>query len=367
MRIGIVAEYVRPWPGGISEHVHHEALELTRLGHEVTVCSGPLPSGHRDPELPYHVERLPWALTFTGNGARSRLSLGLSLARLATSLARFEVLHVHAPLDPVLCLAATLAAPCPVVGTFHASFERSLAWDALYRGLGVLMEPAHRKLAARISVSAEAQRSIAQYFSGESTIVPNGVDLSRFTPVRTQAEPPRNLRILFVGRADRRKGLPFLLRAFARVLDSLPDLTLQLAGVTALEAGASGAPLRRVHALGYVEPEVLPTHYAEADLVCAPSLAGESQGIVLLEAMASGKPLVCFDIPGYRDVVCHGRTAWIAKEASEGALAHALLAALHDADFRARAQSEGPRVAASYAWPDVARRLEAILLSARQA
>ncbi|HEX2678849.1 MAG TPA: glycosyltransferase family 4 protein, partial [Polyangiales bacterium] len=174
MRVGIVSEYVRPWPGGISEHVHHEARELQRRGHDATVITGGPPLPHPEP----NVLRLGRALTFTSNGARSRLALGAFVWRMRELLQElsFDVLHVHAPLDPVLPLTAALAAPCPVVGTFHASFERGALWEALYGDHNPLAVRAYERLAARIAVSEEARRSLAQYRPGEVTILGNGVD-----------------------------------------------------------------------------------------------------------------------------------------------------------------------------------------------
>jgi phosphatidylinositol alpha-mannosyltransferase len=371
MRIGIVSEYVRPWPGGISEHVFHEAEELLRRGHHVSVVSGPARAAAAPVASGGELLRLPWSLEFVSNGARSRLSLGPQLLRLRGWLEAqcFDVLHVHAPLDPMLCLAAVLAAPCPVVGTFHASFAPGPLWDLLYRGLGLLTQAAFMRLATKIVVSEEARRSIAHYFPADYRQLPNGVDLTRFSPQvcalpEAEAEGPL---VLFVGRADPRKGLPLLLQAFARVRSRQPALRLWLAGVSEHDLLQQRQATHGVRALGYVEPAMLPALYAAASLVCAPSTAGESQGLVLLEAMASGKPVVCFDIPGYRELLRHAETAWLSAERSAQALAQGLEAVLADPAFRARAQRIGPRVAAAYAWPEVARQLEGVFLGAREA
>ncbi|HKX45228.1 MAG TPA: glycosyltransferase family 4 protein, partial [Planctomycetota bacterium] len=321
MRVGIVAEYYRPWPGGVSEHVHHQAVELTRRGHDVTILTGPAKPGFRD-DGP-RVVRLGFSYEFTSNGALSRLVLGPYLLRFRTLLRRhaFDVLHVHAPMDPLLPMGAVYAAECPVVGTFHASFEPGPLWDLLYRWLRPLSKPAWDRLAARIAVSPEARRSIGRYFDGAVEIVPNGVDTERFRPdVRPlPALANDRPRILFVGRADPRKGLPILLEAFAEVRRRVPGCELVVVGARADEVApilAAQPPEVRegLRFQGYVRPEDMPRYYTSCDVFCSPATGQESQGIVLLEAMAAGRPPVAFDIPGYRDVVTHGVDGWLVDE-----------------------------------------------------
>jgi phosphatidylinositol alpha-mannosyltransferase len=366
MRIGIVSEYSRPWPGGISEHVHHEAEELGRRGHHVTILTGP---GASDGRCSAELWRLGHALEVTDNGARSRVSYGRELWRLGRRLSEraFDVLHVHAPLDPVLCLASVLAAPCPVVGTFHASFAPALGWQLRYRAFGPLRR-AFARLRVAVAVSPEARRSIAHYYPADYRVIPNGVDVTRFRPdvavdARHASAQPT---VLFVGRADPRKGLALLLAAFERVRREVEGARLLLAGVSALELAALSAPSAQVSALGYVTPGELPALYAAADVVCAPSRGQESQGIVLLEAMASGKPALCFDIPGYRDTVRHGIDAWVVGEASASGLAAGLTQLLHDAELR-RALGRAARTRAlEFGWPIVAGAIEQALFDALQ-
>jgi phosphatidyl-myo-inositol alpha-mannosyltransferase len=358
VRVGIVTEYARPWPGGISEHVHHEALELRASGHTVTVITGGDPSAAQQDD----VLRLGRALQFTSNGARSRLAVGSFVWRLRQQLTRMrlDVLHVHAPLDPCLPLAAALSAPCPVVGTFHASFPRTALFDALY-GLNPLASRAFARLHTRIAVSQQAQRSLAQYFDAPCVLIPNGVDLQRFA-CEPPSAPSDTFEVLFVGRDDPRKGLALLLDATTALRARGVRISLCLAGVEATRVPA--AMRKYVRALGYVAPEGLPALYVRADVVCSPATSNESQGIVLLEAMASGRPCVCFDIPGYRDVIEHERTGLLVREPSTQALAAALQRLAEDADLRARLGSDGRQAAQAYAWPNVAARIEAVLTAA---
>ncbi len=380
MRIGIASEYARPWPGGISEHVHHEAVELARRGHEVAILTGPAreAAGTREIAGPPRVRvlRLGWELRFTHNGARSRMLLGRFLLGLRALLRDLglDVLHVHAPMDPVFGWAALAAAPCPSVGTFHASFEPGLLWDALYRGLRPLSRRLFERMGERLCVSAEARRSIERYFPAPFEILPNGVDVERFRPAAAaaawrDAERPS---VLFVGRADPRKGLPLLAAAFALLRQRLPRARLVVAGVEAREGArlvrAIPEPARgAISFAGYVAPAELPGYYRACDVFCSPATGRESQGIVLLEAMASGRAPVAFDIPGYRDVVSHGRDGWLVAEIGPEPLAEALAALLAKPELSAGLGRAARETALRYAWPVLAERLEAVLARAAAA
>jgi phosphatidylinositol alpha-mannosyltransferase len=374
LRIAIVTEYYRPWPGGISEHVHHLAEHLRRRGHQVLILTGPAAQpGWRDQDA---VLRLPSELRFSSNGALSRLSLGPELLRLGRLLARLrlDLVQVHAPLDPLLGMAAVAASPVATVGTFHASFRPAPLWSLLYRRLRPLSGAVFRRLDARVAVSEEACRSIGRYFPAAYDLVPNGVDTERFHPKVEPFEPPaeRPPTILFVGRGDRRKGLPVLLAAFAQVRRRVANARLVVVGSgvsSALSAASrSLSPTDRaaIRATGYVEPAALPRYYASCDLFCSPATGGESQGIVLLEAMAAGRAVVASDIDGYRDLVSHQRDGWLVPAGQPGALAEALSGLLLDRATRARLAMAGRETAQSYAWPSVTSRLEAVFARALQ-
>ncbi len=351
MKLLVVSEYTRPWPGGISEHVHHEAEELRSRGHDVTVLSGP--SQAHD-----GLWRLPHAVEFVDNGARSRASFGAELFSLRRAMQRraFDVVHVHAPLDPLLGLAAVLAAPCPVVGTFHASLSSSPLWRLRYRATPMTAR-AFRKLAACIAVSREAERALAGIFPSTCRVIPNGVDTARFSPEITERSGPQT--VLFVGRPDPRKGLDVLLAAFTRLRTRVPGVRLRLGGVSR-DALGSVREMSGVEPLGYVAPEDMPSLFASADVVCAPSLGSESQGIVLLEAMASGKATVCFDIPGYREVVTHDVDAYVARAQTPEALEESVFTVLRDEALRKRLGVSARKRAEDFEWGRVASRLETV-------
>lgn len=374
MRVGIVAEYCRPWPGGIAEHVHHEATELRRRGHKVVVLTGPASFWPGRPEPA--VLRLGVAVAFSRNGVRSKVTLGRYVYGIRAVLRRLrlDVMHVHGPLDTLPGLAAVLASGVPTVGTFHANFEPSGLPDLLYRGLRPLSRRAFERLHVRTAVSEEARRSIARYFPADYEIVPNGVDTERFHPdvEPLPTAPGGGPRLLFVGRADTRKGLPLLLSAFTKVRRTLTGTRLTVVGrlpprqVRALTA-VLGRDADAVTFTGYVAPALLPRYYASCDLVCSPATRHESQGVVLLEAMAAGRVPVAFDIPGYRGVISHAADGWLVPDIGAEPLAGALIHLLFRPELRATLGAAARRTALRYAWPGVVDRWEDCFARARLA
>jgi phosphatidylinositol alpha-mannosyltransferase len=260
---------------------------------------------------------------------------------------RWDLLHLHEPLVPAVCLTAVLAAPLPVVGTFHR-YGPGAGW---YRRFAFVTRPAMRRIDARIAVSRAAADHVARTFPGRFRIIPNGLD------VAAHALPAERhgTRIVFVGRSEPRKGLAVLLAAFAH----LPDgVHLDLVGVRPQELRRLASRLppevaRRVHAHGRVGDEERRRLLAEADVLCAPSLRGESFGIVLAEGMAAGLPVVASAIPGYIDLVSEewGR---LVPPGDERALAAALAQILADRSLREALGAAGRREAQRLDWSRVA-------------
>jgi len=379
MHIVIVSEYYRPWPGGISEHVHHEAAELLRRGHRVTILTGPssVSSGQNatcPPPKGAQLIELQYAVKFPSNGAASRLTLDVRMLRFGRLLEDLapDVVHVHAPLDPFLCLTAVLSSSCPTVGTFHANFTPGPLWRALYGKHAFLTRWAFDRLDARIAVSQEARRSIAHYMPGHIELLANGVDLQRFNPKNSPAadvadEQPT---ILFVGRPDERKGLELLVTAYDQVKTKIPKARLVVVGPVSdserlrLVSSLTPTAVDDILFTGYVEPTELPGYYAGCDVFCSPAISGESQGIVLLESMACGKPVVMFDIPGYRDVVRDGVEGCVAKTIDSVALAEQLTSLLEDKKLRTKMGRAGLARAKAFSWPTIVDRLEDTFLTA---
>ena len=307
MKIGIVTPTFHPYPGGVTEHVFHTFREMSRLGHDVKIVTTSFGGG--DSPIEDRVIRIGRAVPIPANGSICPVAVDPRMTasvRRVLDRERFDVIHVHEPLMPMLCLAVLAAARAPVVGTFHASNESSLG----YRIWRPVLMRYYERLAARIAVSDAARASVQPFFGGEFRIIPNGVDVARFA----LAEPLPDLKdgsynILFVGRLEPRKGAKYLFRAMPDILKEIPEARLTVIGGGLLAGYYRGfvpAEAReRVRFLGRVPGEVLARHYATADVYCSPATGGESFGIVLLEAMAAGAAVVASDIqvrhPGRRD------------------------------------------------------------------
>lgn len=366
MKIGIVTPTFHPYPGGVAEHVHHEYLELSRLGHEARIVTSRFGPGESSVE--HDVIRVGRAFSVPANGSICPVAFRPGMtARLREVFdrERFDVLHVHEPLMPFLSLSAVDAARAPVVGTFHASNDSALG----YRMFAGVLGKRFRKLARRICVSEAARASVSPYFGGTYDIIPNGVDVERFS----QAEPLEELQdglfnILFVGRLEPRKGAKHLFMAMPEILSRVPSARLTVVGSGPLSGHYRSflpeACLERVRFEGRVSGELLARHFATADVYCSPATGGESFGIVLLEAMAAGAAIVASEIPGYRDVVEHGRTGMLVEPRSPEALAGAIVR-LHKDPVFLRRLVEGARAAVGrYAWECVTGEILDVLLAA---
>jgi len=362
MKVGLLSEFYYPWTGGVSEHLRALGSALETRGHQVVVISG----GARGPiqvEGP-PVRRLGRGIAVPYNGSRSRITVGWrlwgDLARLLTE-ERLDVLHVHNPLMPTLPLGALAVARCPVVATFHSCYDSDRALEFFRQPVSELL----RKVAARIAVSAAALRTAARDFPGEYQIIPNGVDLPFFRKalrLRRPTRPHGPWRLLFVGALVPRKGLPLLIECAERLLRLGTDFELVIVGDGPhgpRMARRVGAGLRsRIRFAGSLPPEQLLAAYAEADVLCAPSLERESFGMVLLEAMAAGVPVVASNIDGYREVVDNGHDGILLPPRDPEVWAKEILALLQDRARRASLIAAGLHTSERYRWDAVAARVE---------
>jgi phosphatidyl-myo-inositol alpha-mannosyltransferase len=390
MKIGMVTEFYYPHRGGISEHVRSLSLELMRRDHDVTVITGGMPASSMEPGPP--VIRLGRSVPIRYNGSLSRITVGAGLGRSLRSVfrtERFDLLHVHNPLMPTLPLLTFRHARCPVVATLHSGYPRD-RWVELFRWpLCRLVERAGFLL----PVSVSARRAVERVFPANYRIVPNGVDFEFFasarpgrpepSPVATDPEtsageaepatrPPRALdrpqRILFVGAAVPRKGLGVMLEAYSTLRGRRNGLELWVAGDGPLLARARRSVPERLRGeirfLGSCDRRALRACHAVADLFCAPSLGRESFGMVLLEAMASGVPVIASDIDGYSEVVDPGVDGLLVSPGDPVALAGAMDYLLGDPTLRARLVRAGRRKAAGLRWERVAGVVEGIYFEA---
>ena len=365
MKIGIVSQSYYPRFGGVTEHVHHTALELRRRGHEVRVITSRFRRGETNGDT--FVDRIGTNVLVPFNGAFVDLTIGVRLRQQLDALLRvheFDLLHTHAPLVPTLPLLAVKTACCAQVGTFHTtgSPSRLLEWMRGY------LAPVVEKLDARIAVSETARDFTATYFPGEYHVIPNGVDVEQFHPAVVPFEALRTagvVNILFVGRLDPRKGVDVLLAALPELVERTGGRArLLIVGDSylrpKLEASVPGRLKDHVRFLGHVPVAELPRWYATGDIFVSPALGRESFGIVLLEAMACGRAVVASDIPGYRSVLVPGVNGIGVPPGDPTALAQALAALAADEPRRRALGIEGRARALEFAWPRVTDRIEAV-------
>lgn len=367
MRIALLCPYSWTYPGGVTRHIEALASELMLAGHDVKVLAPFDPDDalsrhlHRGarPEPrqpPGHLVSLGRTLGIEANGAVSNLSLfpeALSRMRAELRSGGYDVLHIHEPVVPIASWDALCSTKgVPLVGTFH-----TYSHNALTNGGARLAGATRRmnRLHARIAVSEAAAWTARRFFGGRYRIVPNGVSLPPLPVELDDASvgAERPLRILFIGQAVERKGLPVLLKAFEALREHVPaTLTLVGAGPDQVE------PLlldgRGVRALGKVSEQQKAAALDEADVLCAPSLRGESFGMVLTEAFAARTPVVASDITGYRDVVRDGVDGVLVPPGDPVALAEALRAIALDPQRQASMAVQARLRARRFAWPQVA-------------
>jgi phosphatidylinositol alpha-mannosyltransferase len=357
MRIALVCPYAWDDPGGVQVHVRALGERLLARGHRVV---GFAPARARPSEGWVRAIGRPVGLTYNASSAPidprpwSALEVRRSLERFGP-----EVVHVHEPFAPSTALWAVLTSRAPIVATFHSGATRSRLFDAA----APLVRPLARRLKASIAVSEAAERFAATRLGGVFERIPNGVDVGAWA----RAEPRPDLlgapAILFCGRLDRRKGFRFAVRAFARLARERPDLRLVVAGDGPERAALSGLEPQvrgRVRMLGAVPNAELPPVHAACAAYAGAAIGGESFGVVLVEAMAAGLPVVASDIPGYREVVRDGVDGLLVPPADAGALAAGLGRVLDDPELAARLRQAGRERARSFDWEVVVDRLEAV-------
>lgn len=356
MKVAIVCPYAWDRFGGVQSHVRALAASLRRRGHEIAVLA-PSASLRRTVETTDEVTIVGYAVPVPANGSVAPLAFGpLAAAGIRRALTAFrpDVLHLHEPLIPSLSLLALWNAGAPCVGTFHAAAPRSVA----YRAARPILARAARRLAVRSAVSEEARGLIARYFPGDYAITPNGVDLSRYSAA-SPADLGATKTVLFLGRLERRKGLEVLVQAMTRLRDL--GATLVVAGKGPEETSCRALAARlgvTVSFIGAPHEDLKPQIFKAADVYCAPGISGESFGIVLIEAMAAGTPVVCSDLEGFRAVAAEA--AQLAAVNDAGSLAESLRAVLTDSERARGMSSAGRAVAERFDWASLAGEVEAV-------
>jgi phosphatidylinositol alpha-mannosyltransferase len=353
VRVGLVSPY--PWdvPGGVVAHIRDLAETLIEFGHDVSVIS---PVDDEDAPLPSWVTRAGRSVPVPFNGSVSRLVFGpMSLTRVRRWLhdGDFDVLHLHSPETLSLSLLALMNARGPIVATFHAANPRSRVLALLQSPLQVHIE----KIIGRIAVSPAARKTIVEHLGADAVVIPNGVHVARFADAEPLAGwPGAGGAIGFVGRIDEpRKGLDVLLDAMPYLWKERPSLRLLVVGPGELDDDRLD---ERVVLLGQVDEETKARAYRSVDVFVAPNTGGESFGIILLEAMAAGTPVVASDLDAFRRVLetaDGGSAGLLATVGDAESIAHACLNVLSSDTRSVHMRRTGEQVVRQYDWDVVAK------------
>lgn len=360
MRILFVSPFDFGAAGGVNEHIIQLDRRFQALGHQTRILAPTSTDYGEDDDG--HVYRVGQAVPIPANGSTARVTLSplvINKVRQFLDAEEFDVIHLHEPLAPVLPLAVLLFSRSANVGTFHAARSSNI----FYLYTKAILDMFVNKLDARIAVSEAAREYADSHFPGNYSIVPNGINLEEF---RKGVEPLPQLmdgrkNILFVGRFNEpRKGFRNLLRAFPMVREQFPDARLIVVGSgnhDRYDRFLKQHDIDDVIFTGFTDPQTKARYYASADVFCAPSTGRESFGIILVEAMASGIPVVASAIPGYQGVISSGETGILVEPKDEHSLALGLVRMLSDTTLREKIISNALEDVQQYDWNRVASRL----------
>ena len=363
MKIALVSPYDFAYPGGVVNHISCLEQHFTRMGHEVKIIAPASKAVHNLGDRFIQIGK-PRPVPVSGSIARISISPWLSSrVKAVLEQEKFDICHLHEPLMPALCATVLRLTHTPTVATFHASGAKP--WYSYGTPVGKLfLNKWINKLAGRIAVSPPAMAYASKYFPGEYTIIPNGIDTKHFRPGVSPIDEfsDGKINILFVGRLEKRKGANYLLGAFKQVKQEIPDSRLIMVGPGIRLRNKYKKQVRRnglkdVNFIGYASYHDLPRYYTTADVVCSPATGRESFGIVLLEAMAVGKPLVASNIEGFASVLTHGTEGLLVPPKSAEKLAEAIISLATDKSLRQQMGANGRVTAQKYDWEQIAQKV----------
>ncbi len=362
MKIALVSPYDFAYPGGVTNHISSLEHYLTKMGHRVKVIApaSKAVSTFGDRFIPVGKPR-----PVPSSGSIARVTISLRLAPRIKAILdeeKFDIIHLHEPLCPMLCTTVLRLSQTANVGTFHA--YGSIGYSLSKPLNTIFLKRWFSKLHGKIAVSKPAMELVNKHFPGYYTIIPNGVDLDHFSsgvsPIDEFGDGKIN--ILFVGRLEKRKGLNYLLEAHKQIKQEIPNSRLIIVGPgtrlrNKYEKQVVQNGLKDVVFVGYVAHDELPRYYKTADIVCAPATGKESFGIVLLEAMALGKPVVASNIDGYASIMTHGVEGLLVPPKDEKALAQALISLMANESLRQQMGARGRLTAGGYDWKHIVQRV----------
>jgi phosphatidylinositol alpha-mannosyltransferase len=358
MRIGMVCPYSFDVPGGVQAHVLQLAEVMRGYGHEVSVLAPASPEAHA--ALPDYVVSGGKAVPIPYNGSVARLRFGPATHRMVKRWllqGEFDVLHLHEPNAPSLSMLALMIAEGPIVATFHTSTTKSLTLS-VFQGI---LRPWHEKIVGRIAVSDLARRWQMEALGSDAVEIPNGVDVASFATAAPLPGYPRAGRtVLFLGRFDEpRKGMQVLLGALPKLVEAFPEVEVLIVGRGDEEElrAKAGDLAGHLRFLGLVDDAEKASAMRSADVYCAPNTGGESFGIVLVEAMAAGTPVVASDLHAFRRVLQDGQAGRLVPVDDSAALGDALVEMLSDEAARRGYTQNAAQTVERYDWAVVAQQI----------
>ncbi len=363
----MVSDTYYPYIGGIPEHIFNLSQTLRKHGHIVKILTTNFKGRiikkletDNDEESNFRV----------GNGFMIRANKSMAIIpfgwRMSDKVEKFflkenfDVIHIHGSLAPMLPVLAIRHSNAVNLITFHSSHPK----DSKYLLFSHLLDPYMDKLHGRIAVSTTARDSNMHYFSGDCRIIPNAINTELFNPnVKPLPQFINNRpKILFLGRFEPRKGLKYLLQALPIIKEQIPDVLLIICGAGlfgyAYQEYMSKEIKDNIYIAGLIRGEERSQYYASCDVFCAPSIGNESFGIVLLEAMATGKPVVASDIPGFRTVVNDGVEGLLAFPREPKAIADSVIKLLTDTTMAKTMGEAGRKKALNYSWETITKQVE---------
>jgi phosphatidylinositol alpha-mannosyltransferase len=353
MKILQVSDSYYPDPGGVSEVLFHLTKALRNRGNEVHILTG----GHPDAKKEKGVTRLGKRVSLRANKSEINWTFSPGLfpkVKRFIDNNSFDIIHTHGPFAPNISFLALLYSDAVNVATFHTAFS-GFNYYKLSKFLFTLIS---KKIDGSICVSRHALREIYPHFpKGNYKIIPNGVDTSRFNPEgkRLQEFSGKKV-ILFLGRLDPRKGLSVMVEAFPLIKKEIPEAMLLVAGKGVPPENVPENLKKSIIFKGMISNEMVPVYYRSADLYCSPALYGETFGIVLLEAMACGTPVMASNIDGYREVIPDKEMLF--ERGNPESLADKTISILKNDSKARRIIRIGLEISKKYDWQRVAEKTE---------